>query len=184
MQIQISWLLQLIWIYTVCKGRVYPDSAGQGLKQTYPNMYEYGRYSNFVVYSLDKKRIVYYIMDKNPYGKVSKFRPVIIQLIMNHYWELISKSWVHVHAFNSKVNFEVLTGVSVYVFKVKNKHIIMTVICPGVLYYVSGWSQTFLMTRDKSVSRNPVIWEDLLRVIKNVTLHYLSNNVFMRSMSI
>ena len=33
-QIQISWLLrsQLIWIYTVCKGRVYPGSAGQGLK--------------------------------------------------------------------------------------------------------------------------------------------------------
>ena len=32
-QIQISWLLrsQLIWIYTVCKGRVYPGSAGQGL---------------------------------------------------------------------------------------------------------------------------------------------------------
>ena len=22
---------QLIWIYTVCKGRVYPSSAGQGL---------------------------------------------------------------------------------------------------------------------------------------------------------
>ena len=33
MQIQISWLLrsQLIWIYTVCKNRVYPGSAGQGL---------------------------------------------------------------------------------------------------------------------------------------------------------
>ena len=33
MQIQISWLLrsQLIWIFTVCKGRVYPGSAGQGL---------------------------------------------------------------------------------------------------------------------------------------------------------
>ena len=33
MQIQISWLLrsQLIWIYTVCKGRVHPSSAGQGL---------------------------------------------------------------------------------------------------------------------------------------------------------
>ena len=33
-QIQISWLpcgSQLIWIYTVCKGRVYPGSAGQGL---------------------------------------------------------------------------------------------------------------------------------------------------------
>ena len=32
-QIQISWLLrsQLIWIYTVCKGRVYPGSARQGL---------------------------------------------------------------------------------------------------------------------------------------------------------
>ena len=32
-QIQISWLLrsQLIWIYTVCKGQVYPGSAGQGL---------------------------------------------------------------------------------------------------------------------------------------------------------
>ena len=32
-QIQISWLLrsQLIWIYTVCKGRVYLGSAGQGL---------------------------------------------------------------------------------------------------------------------------------------------------------
>ena len=34
MQIQISWLLrsQLIWICTVCKGRVYPGSAGQGLR--------------------------------------------------------------------------------------------------------------------------------------------------------
>ena len=33
-QIQISWLLrsQLIWINTVCKGNVYPGSAGQGLK--------------------------------------------------------------------------------------------------------------------------------------------------------
>ena len=32
MQIWISWLQsQLIWIYTVCKGRVYPGSAGQGL---------------------------------------------------------------------------------------------------------------------------------------------------------
>ena len=35
-QIQISWLLrllrsQLIWIYTVCKGSIYPGSAGQGL---------------------------------------------------------------------------------------------------------------------------------------------------------
>ena len=36
-QIQISWLLKkptgsaLIWICTVCKGRVYPGSAGQGL---------------------------------------------------------------------------------------------------------------------------------------------------------
>ena len=30
-QIQISWLL--IWIYTICKGRVYPGSAGQGLIQ-------------------------------------------------------------------------------------------------------------------------------------------------------
>ena len=32
-QIQISWRLrsQLIWIYTVCKGRVYLGSAGQGL---------------------------------------------------------------------------------------------------------------------------------------------------------
>ena len=32
-QIQISWLLrsQLIWIYTVCKDRVYEGSAGQGL---------------------------------------------------------------------------------------------------------------------------------------------------------
>ena len=25
---------QLIWIYTVCKGRVYPGSAGLGLKGT------------------------------------------------------------------------------------------------------------------------------------------------------
>ena len=35
MQIQISWLLrsQLIWIYIVCKGRVYPGSAGQGLRR-------------------------------------------------------------------------------------------------------------------------------------------------------
>ena len=35
-QIQISWLLrsQLIWIYTVCKCRVYPGSAGQGLRGT------------------------------------------------------------------------------------------------------------------------------------------------------
>ena len=34
--IQISWLLrsQLIKIYTVYKGRVYPGSAGQGLKKT------------------------------------------------------------------------------------------------------------------------------------------------------
>ena len=43
MQIQISWLLrsQLIWIYTVCKGSVYPGSAGQGLtalKQLPPTM--------------------------------------------------------------------------------------------------------------------------------------------------
>ena len=32
-QIQISWLWrsQLIWIYTVCKGRAYPGSAGQRL---------------------------------------------------------------------------------------------------------------------------------------------------------
>ena len=32
--IQISWLLrsQLIWIYTVCKVRVYPGSAGQGIE--------------------------------------------------------------------------------------------------------------------------------------------------------
>ena len=34
MQIQISWLLHylLIWIYTLCKGRIYLGSAGQGLK--------------------------------------------------------------------------------------------------------------------------------------------------------
>ena len=33
-QIQISWLLrsQLIWIYTVCKRRIYPGSAGLGLR--------------------------------------------------------------------------------------------------------------------------------------------------------
>ena len=29
-QIQINWLLK-IWIYTVCKGRIYLGSAGQGL---------------------------------------------------------------------------------------------------------------------------------------------------------
>ena len=48
-QIQISWLLvnranpdelaffrnQLIWIYTVCKGRAYPGSAGLGLNDKY-----------------------------------------------------------------------------------------------------------------------------------------------------
>ena len=33
-QIQISWLSQLIWIYTVCKGKVYLGSAGQGLINT------------------------------------------------------------------------------------------------------------------------------------------------------
>ena len=35
-QIQISWLVrsQLIWIYTVCKGRVCPGSAGHGLTFT------------------------------------------------------------------------------------------------------------------------------------------------------
>ena len=35
-QIQINWLLrsQLIWIYIVCKGRVYPGSAGQELMDT------------------------------------------------------------------------------------------------------------------------------------------------------
>ena len=27
----VFWRSQLIWIYTVCKGRVYPGSAGQGL---------------------------------------------------------------------------------------------------------------------------------------------------------
>ena len=26
---------QLIWIYIICKGRVYPGSAGQGLKAPY-----------------------------------------------------------------------------------------------------------------------------------------------------
>ena len=31
-QVQIIWLSQLIWIYIVCKGRVYLGSAGQGLK--------------------------------------------------------------------------------------------------------------------------------------------------------
>ena len=30
--VQIQMRSQLIWIYTVCKGRVYPVSAGQGLK--------------------------------------------------------------------------------------------------------------------------------------------------------
>ena len=34
-QIQISWLLQLIWIYTVSKGRVYPGSVGPGLRNDY-----------------------------------------------------------------------------------------------------------------------------------------------------
>ena len=36
-QIQFSWLLRshLIRIYTVCKGRVYLDSAGQGLNMEY-----------------------------------------------------------------------------------------------------------------------------------------------------
>ena len=29
---QLAFRSQLIWIYTVCKGRVYPGSAGQGLK--------------------------------------------------------------------------------------------------------------------------------------------------------
>ena len=28
---------QLIWIYTVCKGRVYPGSAGQGLRKQFRN---------------------------------------------------------------------------------------------------------------------------------------------------
>ena len=28
---QLLFRSQLIWIYTVCKGRVYPGSAGQGL---------------------------------------------------------------------------------------------------------------------------------------------------------
>ena len=29
---------QLIWIYNVCKGKVYPGSAGQGLKLPYLNL--------------------------------------------------------------------------------------------------------------------------------------------------
>ena len=33
-QIQISWSSQLIWIYTVFKGSVYPGSAGQVLPVT------------------------------------------------------------------------------------------------------------------------------------------------------
>ena len=32
------WRSQLVWIYTVCKGRVYPGSAGQGLSSAYHNM--------------------------------------------------------------------------------------------------------------------------------------------------
>ena len=30
---QLALRSQLIWIYTVCKGRVYPGSAGQGLDE-------------------------------------------------------------------------------------------------------------------------------------------------------
>ena len=33
--VQIKISCQLIWIYTVCKGRIYPGSAGQGLKLFY-----------------------------------------------------------------------------------------------------------------------------------------------------
>ena len=46
MQIKISWLhtSQLIWIYTVCKGSVYPSSAGQGL--IYPFLF-FSRYRFF-----------------------------------------------------------------------------------------------------------------------------------------
>ena len=32
---QLIWRSQLIWIYTVCKGRVYPGSAGQELTQVW-----------------------------------------------------------------------------------------------------------------------------------------------------
>ena len=35
MAVQI-WRSQLIWIYTVCKGRLYSGSAGQGLKERAP----------------------------------------------------------------------------------------------------------------------------------------------------
>ena len=58
-QIQISWFIrsQLIWIYTVYKGRVYPGSAGQGLNTLtkhfnqcqlyFPQMQQWCKYNAF-----------------------------------------------------------------------------------------------------------------------------------------
>ena len=53
--IQISWLLrsQLIWIYTVCKGRVYRGSAGQGLIICPPGIWKSVRITQY--FSLHKQ---------------------------------------------------------------------------------------------------------------------------------
>ena len=45
---------QLIWIYTVCKGRVYPGSAGQGFL-TCPTLW---------VYSADDKLIIFFVFSQ------------------------------------------------------------------------------------------------------------------------
>ena len=49
--------LQLIWIYTVCKGRVYPGSAGQGLTLS---MYGHiQQMTNWWYFSYFSKKIVW-----------------------------------------------------------------------------------------------------------------------------
>ena len=81
MQIQISWLLrsQLIWIYTVCKSRVLPGSAG--LRLNYVHMYAVFS-SNFMCGHL---------MSNRPYNHFSDFAAQhFLQECMCTQWKLRS----------------------------------------------------------------------------------------------
>ena len=71
-QIQISWLLrsQLIWIYAVCKGRVYQGSAGQGLSANH----NCSRHFDFVC-------IYIFFFFKNFYGLCEKKNNSVISFI-------------------------------------------------------------------------------------------------------
>ena len=101
MQIQIR--SQLIWIYTVCKGRVYQGSAGQGLKQNlHPSpMMQYGKFEQKWPTGLGDMLVTFSHYTNIPYSNLD-FMPV---LDTYKYYE----GWIKINALSSGQHFSIIS---------------------------------------------------------------------------